>query len=110
MNNSRVILLPIAFNQTHAAAKKGLAVEIKLKYSDTAKSHPENYKKVRLNIASKTFEEYIDLKKLPSTIKITGLDNPVNQKFTVCLNNPTTDDGECSNAVNRLVKAPEVKS
>ena len=87
-----LILLPIAFNQTHAASlslskKKDkdngdLTIVLKLKYSKLADSHPEYYDKVRLTIG-KYFNEYFNLKKMkfPSSIEVTGLKIPEGQSL-----------------------------
>jgi hypothetical protein len=78
-----LILLPIAFNQTHAASlslsqKKDkdngdLTIVLKLKYSKLSDSHPEYYDKVRLTIG-KYFNEYFNLKKMNSlqVLKLKG--------------------------------------
>ena len=76
------------------AKQSGLTIVLKLKYSKLASIHPELYTKVRVDIG-KVFKEYFNLKHRPSTIKITGLDIPVNVGFKVCTNNPKTDEGEC---------------
>ena len=85
---------------------KGLTVIVQLKYKHS--QDPKYLKKVRLDIGgSKIFKEYFNLKDRPPTIKITGLDIPVNTKFNVCLNNILVDDGECSKGFNRPVSEPE---
>ena len=89
--------------------KAGLTVIVKLNYSQTEKDLPQNYKKVRLDIG-KEYSKYQDLSKLPSSIKVKHLDIQVGEKFGVCLNNPKTDDGECTIENNGKDIGPETVS
>jgi hypothetical protein len=89
--------------------KVDLIVIVKLNYSQTEKDLPQNYKKVRLDIG-KEYSKYQDLSKLPSSIKVKHLDIKVGEKFGVCLNNPKTDDGECTIGNNGKDKGPETVS
>lgn len=109
ISSSTIVFAAKVLTKEEQDEKADLIVIVKLNYSQTEKDLPQNYKKVRLDIG-KEYSKYQDLSKLPSSIKVKHLDIKVGEKFGVCLNNPKTDDGECTIGNNRKDKGPETVS
>ena len=109
ISSSTIVFAAKVLTKEEQDEKADLIVIVKLNYSQTEKDLPQNYKKVRLDIG-KEYSKYQDLSKLPSSIKVKHLDIKVGEKFGVCLNNPKTDDGECTIGNNGKDKGPETVS